>query len=180
MVGVTPGGDFPNSRAKHPTSCAKHPTFCAKHTQQVVPNTQHFVPNTQNFEAKHLKSCSTFSKISEQSPNILGDAPSSLKPSGSTAEPPLCAQWGQMPVTDRAWAIGNLRIFFAPSEHFPQFANLQWSVCLHVAQSENTPPQVLVWRARFLISSSIPPPRGASAGFALSGANTTLLTTLSP
>ena len=37
------------------------------------------------------------------------------------------------PVTDRAWAIGNLRKFGAPSTKFPQIANLQWSVCLHVA-----------------------------------------------
>ena len=42
------------------------------------------------------------------------------------------------PWTDRACAIGNLRKFGAPSAKFPQIANLQWSVCLHVSQSGNT------------------------------------------
>ena len=79
-----------------------------------------------------------FSKFSEQVPNILGNAPSSLEPLGSKTEPPNCAQRGQMPVTDRAWAIGKLRKFGAPSAKFPQIANLQRSVCLHVAQSGNT------------------------------------------
>ena len=59
-------------------------------TQLPVPNTQHFVPNTQNFEAKHPKSCSIFSifsNLSEQSPNTLGHAPSSLEPSGAPRSP---------------------------------------------------------------------------------------------
>ena len=45
---------------------------------------------------------------------------------------------GQMPVTDRAWAIGNLRKLGAPSAKFPQIANLQWYVYLHSAQCGNT------------------------------------------
>ena len=36
----------------------------------------------------------------------------------------------ETPVTDRAWAIGNLRKFGAPSAKFPQIANLQWSVSM--------------------------------------------------
>ena len=39
------------------------------------------------------------------------------------------------PATDRAWAIGNLRKFGAPSAKFPQIANLQWSVCLSPCRS---------------------------------------------
>ena len=57
------------------------------------------------------------------------------------------AQWG--PVTDRTWAVGNLRKKIAPSEHFPQIANLQWSVCLSPCRSirEYTP--------RFLLNLGI-------------------------
>ena len=57
------------------------------------------------------------------------------------------AQWG--PMTDRTWAIRNFRKMFAPSEKNPQIANLQWSVCLHVAQSGNTPPRFGFFRVDF-------------------------------
>ena len=70
--------------------------------------------------------------------------------------------------TDRAWAIGNLRKFGAPSAKFPQIANLQWSAVsmslnpgihseVHFAQSRNT------FRGSCSISEYIPrfsPARG--------------------
>ena len=101
---------FPQQRSQTPDfACQTHnvvcqtPNFlCQTHnipcqTPRISkPNTQHFVPNTQHFEAKHPKSRSIFSKISEQSPNTLGHAPSSLEPLPRPAEPSLCAQRGQM------------------------------------------------------------------------------------
>ena len=73
-------------------------------------------------------------------------------------------------MTDRAWAIGNLRKKIAPSDVFPQLANLQWSVCLHVVGSENTPPRFLSRGANWLSSNIIPLLSAAHAGFALSAA----------
>ena len=73
-AGLTPSRDFPNSGAKHPTSCAKHPTSRAKHP---------------NFEAKAFDSLEIFSENSEQVPNILGHAPSSLERLLRPAEPPI-------------------------------------------------------------------------------------------
>ena len=90
QVGISPTAE-PNTQL-----CVPNTQLPVPNTQISKPSTQHVVPNTQNFEAKHPKSRSIFSKISEQSPNILGHAPSSLEPSGSTAEPLLCAQRGQM------------------------------------------------------------------------------------
>ena len=49
----------------------------------------------------------------------------------------LCVGGCHVPMTDRAWAISNLSLC-TPSTKSPQIVNLQWSVCLHVAQSGNT------------------------------------------
>ena len=77
----------------------------------------------------HSPPCKSKSQIAYRSPSFaFKGADASFRQLGPCPPPAM---------TDRAWAIGNLRKFGAPSAKFPQIANLQWSVCLHVAPSGN-------------------------------------------
>ena len=100
-----------------------------------------------NFEAKPQNYGAFFPKFRSKAPASWTTLPAVWSPRRATRSPVFCDQrakyrfalsGAKTPVTDRAWAIDNLRKFCAPSTKSPQVANLQWSVCLHVAQSGNT------------------------------------------